>query len=60
MALKQFVKLLDPYDPCCHCLSNQFTTLNKEKFEAGKFDRPQIRLLIKDLYFTEFMTECNA
>ena len=55
--LKQFVKALDFEGDCFLYTCNKFKGLSKEKLQAGVFDGPQIRKLIKDKEFTTSMDE---
>ena len=54
--MKQFVKAL-AVDGCCfNYICNFFPGMSNEKLKAGTFDGPQIRKIMKDPSFVEFMT----
>ena len=60
--MKQFVKALEKDSDCFKYICMQFPGLTIEKLKAGIFDGPQIRKLMNDSDFCNFMTpaELNA
>lgn len=50
--MKQFVKVLLTEADCFKYLISAFPSQSFEKIEAGVFDGPQIRQLVKDSTFT--------
>lgn len=55
--IKQFVKALNQNGFCVYYLANKLPVIIKQLFKGGIFDGSQIIQLIKNLYFTELMTE---
>ena len=55
--MKQFVKALNGDGICFRYLCSTFLGVSTEKIEAGTFNGPQIRQLIKDLLFDSQMKE---
>ena len=55
--MKHFVKALDTDGYCFKYLCESFPALSYEKIQAGVFDCPQIRQLMKDNAFLNSMNE---
>ena len=53
--MKQFVKALEEDGDCFKYICMKFPSLTIEKLKAGIFDGPQIRKLINDANFCNFM-----
>ena len=58
--MKQFVKTLDRSGECFEYICSAFPGLSYEKKKAGIFDRPQIRILLKNQHFVTTMTVVEA
>src|SRR5678816_1443832 len=54
--MKQFVKALDHDGECFRYICSTFPGLSDEKKNAGIFDSPQIRTLLRDAAFATTMT----
>ena len=55
--MKQFVRALDRKGECFQYISRKFPEISDSKLEAGIFDGPQIRTLMRDDNFTKHMNE---
>jgi hypothetical protein len=53
--MKQFVTALDKEGLCFQYLCSLFPRISNQKITAGVFDGPQIRKLMKDLHFVDYM-----
>ena len=58
--MKQFVKALDKSGECFRYICEVFPSLSQEKLNAGIFDGPQIRQLMKDQGFEGSMRTVEA
>ncbi|EEZ99611.2 hypothetical protein TcasGA2_TC002128 [Tribolium castaneum] len=58
--MKQYVKALDKNGSGFNYISQKFPGLSKEKINAGIFDGPQIRLLMKDNNFVQSMNDIES
>jgi len=58
--IKQFIKALDKTGDFLKYICQTFSHLSIEKLKAGIFGGPQIRTLIKDINFTNHMTQIES